>query len=117
MAKRAQRAWRIGAVMVSIGGIAAIPFFRNLVDDDRIGLWVACAVPLLIGLAAMIVPMEIRSRILFLWFASLLASFVAMITFMSGFGIVMAVIVLAYLVVAWGLNEAGAEPGDYDRGR
>ena len=114
-AHRAETAWRSVAIVASVAGIALLPVFRNMLGDDRIGIYVAFGLPFAIGLAAMAVPMETRTRILGLWLASLMAGFVAMISLWSGFGFVAIGVTVVYLLAAWGLNEASGSSATHDR--
>ncbi len=108
-------AWRAVAAIASVAGIALLPVFRRQMEDDRLGIWIAFALPFALGLVAMTARMETRTRILALWLASLLASFVVMISLWTGFGLVAIAIIVTHLVSAWGLNEASAKPDTYER--
>lgn len=102
--------WRIVAVVAGFAGLAApavLSVQEEVAASSVIAVLAVCAIPSGIGIVAAVTRLETRTRILLLWVAALTAGFAGVITIMSGPGIIMLGVMVAYLVSAWGLNESG----------
>lgn len=102
--------WRWITIIISAAGITGVAVVWNRIGEVGPGNLLLCSLPFLIGAAAALARIEARNRILLLWLAALIAGFVAVLTLFAGPGIIIFGVMLAYLIAAWGLNEAGEAP-------
>lgn len=99
--------WRILTVVGSVAGLAVLVLWLGQLDPVRPGYLLLCAMPLLVGGVAGLGTMTARVRIVLLWLAALMCGLTAVVTIMTGAGIVLLAAMLVYLIAAWGINEAG----------
>lgn len=99
--------WRTLTVVVSMAGLAVLVFWLGHLDLLRPGTLLLSTMPLLVGGVAGLGTMTARTRIVLLWLAALMCGLTAVVTIMSGAGIVLLAAMLVYLIAAWGMNEAG----------
>lgn len=106
--------WRAIAIAASLGGFLILVLWLQGIDHLQLRYLTLCSIPIIVGLVAGLGNMETRTRILFLWLAAAISGFVAIITIMSGAGLILLGAMLAYLVIAWMMNEASENRTDPD---
>lgn len=102
--------WRWITVAISIVGIVGVTIVSELIDTARPGYLLLCSLPFLVGAAATLFPVQARNRIVLLWGTAALCGMVAVLTIMSGAGVVLLVGMVFYLVTAWNMNESTSRP-------
>jgi hypothetical protein len=105
--------WRRISGIASLAGLASPTLLLGMTEVETSSIvraFVLCAIPAGIGLVASVGSRSLRSRILLLWLAAGVASCVAVITIMSDIGLLMLLVMVAYLLAAWKLNEIAPRP-------
>jgi phage shock protein PspC (stress-responsive transcriptional regulator) len=113
--KRWDLLWRGVVFIASTFGVYSLVVFLGLIAGPSEGdVLLLAVVPLVAGLVSAIAPMEPRTRILMLGVSSGLLAIPAVLTITYGIGLGLLVVVAAYVLATWMLNEARGDQSSSD---